>query len=131
MDIRKDSFLYRVAYFHKDEESPQPIVTNLCLFFWRFVFYFPIVSGIVLPAYFVGLLFGRYPDFEGLPFASHPYNRWPKIRGYRILPIVVLLVGFVIYLSVLTIANDYWGIWIFLFSNYVLFVAIAIATNKT
>ncbi|OGY63857.1 MAG: hypothetical protein A3I24_00200 [Candidatus Harrisonbacteria bacterium RIFCSPLOWO2_02_FULL_41_13b] len=133
MEIRRDSFLYRVAYFYKNKESPQPIVTNLCLFFWRFILAFPValvvfsaIYVVVTLLYVVAFLFGRYLEDGGGEIIFCSYRKWPKIGDYRILPIgvlSVLLAGFGIFWLVTAIINFYREIGNFLLSNFVLLSA--------
>ncbi|MCH7758964.1 hypothetical protein IID20_01245 [Patescibacteria group bacterium] len=100
MEIKKDSFLWKVAYFNTPSHR-QPQSTNLCRFFWRFVWMFFIgvpfaclALGIFVGFVFIiSFLFALYPTLlkenSGKEFA--PYKKWPRIKGYLLRPIYLLL----------------------------------------
>ncbi|MCH7758965.1 hypothetical protein IID20_01250 [Patescibacteria group bacterium] len=103
MEIRKDSFVWKVAYGVAGLPPRNP---NLCRFFWRFVWMFFI--GIPVTYFLGGLVMGLM-FLISLPFAARPgifsgdignsfvsYRKWPEIKGYRIRPIYFLL-PFVLY----------------------------------
>ena len=96
--IKKDSFLYEVAY---GLFTHPPQYTNICRFCFRFVWMFLINWPIVI--IFVSILFAVLFTI-GFPFASRPgigrgeintdyfpYKKWPEIKGHRIFPIYFLL----------------------------------------
>ena len=97
-EIRKDSFSYKVAY-GMTRFPPRRI--NHCLFWRRFLLMFFI--GIPLK-YLLGSIVMGVMFLISLPFAARPavfnkdtgdsfvsYRKWPKIKGYRIRPIYLLL----------------------------------------
>lgn len=106
MEIKKNSFLWKIAYTWSNKEEAQEVkTTNLCRFFWR-VMLGLVLATVVIILYYVILLceflFGffvaRYPVAKGIhsqkgPFNIVKYQKWPTVKGHRIYPIVVLLIS--------------------------------------
>lgn len=93
-EIRKDSFVYRVAY---GIDAYPPEKTSLCGMFWKFIFMlfaWPLLviaaTSIGIVFYAVGFLVAAKPNFSdgGIDY----YEKWPEIRGHRIWPITVLAI---------------------------------------
>ena len=111
MKIQKTCWLWRVAYgwrvtYNTASQDKIPEKTNLChfvrvflggLFMWPCSYLIYTVCGFFLnaAACFVFFWFGRRLDYEG-PRPIVPI--WmPSIRGFRILPIYFVIVGWVIF----------------------------------
>lgn len=103
MEINKNGLLYKIAYGWSPSFSPSQ--TNLCRFFWRVVFSLLVVwplYGIAILLVFlfinmfflIGFFFGCHPTTKE-PFA--PYRKWPTIKGYRILPVYLVLFAAIAY----------------------------------
>jgi len=107
MEVRKTSFVYKVAYAW-DESSQKPVKTNLCRLFWRFIFsifimwplgqpFLKLIIGII---WVLAFLFSKRPDWEnGPPEDLFPdYKRWPRFRGHRVWPVTVILGAILVWL---------------------------------
>ncbi len=105
MEISKNSWMYKVAY-GLNETRKQPDTGNLCRFFWKFMLMLFIVWPLVIIAvglftgitYLIGFFFAARPRiFKGDP--SNPdapmrfYQNWPRVKGFRVLPIYFVLLG--------------------------------------
>lgn len=104
MEIKKGSFVYKVAYGNT-KKYKIPNQTNLCRLFWRFIGMFFVVWPIL------GLLYGilvtvlsvagflvahRLTLFKGDSHTDNlfiPIKHWPQMREHRVYPIVVLLIA--------------------------------------
>jgi MFS family permease len=93
MNIRKNSFLWKMAYGSWGELDREIKTTNLCKFFWRFVAAFFIVIPLI---YIIGFFVAHGPDTKGI---LRPYRKWPKIKGHHVYPITVFLI-FVVALGI-------------------------------
>jgi len=108
MEINKGSWLYTVAY-GLDENKPKE--ESRCIFFWKFTFMLLIAWPLVLT--FTAMMitmfsvFGffvarRFPFYATDPTTKEfmvPYEKWPTIKGYRILPIYVVFLPIVLMLA--------------------------------
>ena len=96
--IKKDSFVYKVAY---GLTSFPPLQINHCRFWKRFILMLVIVWPIVILFLGIGMTIGFIIT---LPFAGRPailkeesgeffipYKKWPKIKGHFLRPIYFLL----------------------------------------
>lgn len=99
MQIKKNSFAYRVAYRRPFEKyfgvySPKG-TTTLCQFFWRFMrslfIVWPIQMTLFVAMHCLVFLDAEWPNKEGKIL---PIKGWPKLWGWRIRPGVILLLIF-------------------------------------
>lgn len=130
MEIKRNSWMYKVAYGF---EAKKPKRTNLCSFFWKFVLmllggwplaliamgvFFALGVVVVfitfISGFFAGFFVGYRPSiYEGESRKKFwiPYKKWPKIKGYRILPIYFVL-PVLVYFAVNVL--DWTALWIML-----------------
>ncbi len=102
MEVGKKSFLYKTAYGFNYYE---PTAKSLCVFFWKFVFMFflgwPLITALRAILFVVGFFFGCRPRFSNIDElynnVAERYDKWPHIKGFRILPIyLVIALGIII-----------------------------------
>lgn len=94
MRLKKKGIVAEIAYGWLSHEVSAR--TNICPLFWRFVLclLFCVLAIVVVPLFFViGFFIGGRPSVlkgdDPAKFLT-PYRRWPKIRGYRIWPVLVI-----------------------------------------
>lgn len=106
MQLRKDGFIYKVAYRYRGAETKQ---TNVCRLFWAFtlslllvwpfiiLIFIPLQCILLLLCFVGGALFGVRPnvlkgDADNLIFVA--YTHWPKWHGRNVMPgLLVLAIG--------------------------------------
>lgn len=98
MEISKSGWVYKVAY-----SGLAPASTNLCAFFWKFMVMlflgWPLI-GVFFVIYYlvitVGFVGGFFIAFRPAVFDEDDfktrnlminYEKWPSVKGYRLLPI--------------------------------------------
>jgi len=97
MTIKKGGLLYKIAY-GLNGDSNLPNQTNLCPFFWKLMFMiflgWPLYYCVILPLLYgilamysvIGFLFGYRLESE-YSMTLIRCQKWPEVKGYRILPI--------------------------------------------
>ena len=109
--IKKDSFVYKVAY---GMTTFPPLQINHCRFWKRFILMLVIVWPVIILTLGIGITIGFIIT---LPFAVRPaifkeesreffipYKKWPRIKGHLLRPIYFLLLFGLYYFQSLFLA---------------------------
>ena len=111
-ELKREGWTFKLAY-GASEEKNIPRYTSRCRLFWRTVGMTLIgwpLTGVFLAVFIIGGLFlaaDRLDFNENTKQLFVPIKRWPSVRGHRVWPSMVILVGTILYYGPLIITSVY------------------------